>query len=65
MPMVTSVAPITPHMAASMVEAMIVLIASPPRRPPRILYTISNSSSMMPARSSMEAMKINNGIADS
>ena len=63
--MVTSVAPMTPHMAARMVEAMMVLMASPPRSPPRSLYTMSNSSSMIPARSSIEAMKLNSGLAES
>ncbi len=64
MPIVTSVAPITPHIAASKVDAMMVATARPPRKPPSSLYTMSYNSSMMPARSNMEAMKMNSGIAD-
>ena len=36
MPMVTSAAPITPTMAARMVEAIMVAVAKPPFKPPRI-----------------------------
>ena len=65
MPMVTSAAPMTPTMAARMVEAMMEADAPPPRSAPKILYMTSKSRSITPACLSTDAMKMNSGMAES
>ena len=59
--MVTISAPITPTIAAISAQEMITATASPPRIRPAHTCTVLKIASATPARSRMQAMKMNSG----
>ena len=62
-PIVTTVAPTMPVLAASSMPNRVTEIPSPPRRLPNSRLRVSSSSSAIRARSSVTPMKTNSGTA--